>query len=109
MRLVLGRNLLPSEHLAGMTTRSVQTDDIIVSKFGNGAFNYRRAFHPLADFPRNVGCDPRIRRLFHQAERLLNALVRNEAQKGGLFKLHRQSLAQRVVENRFARSVPHGP
>ena len=45
---------------------------------------------------------PRIFRLSHQRQRLLDLLIRNQAEERGLLKLHGQSLAQRVVKHRIA-------
>ena len=51
---------------------------------------------------RDLRSQPRIFRLSHQSQRLLDLLVRNQAEKRRLLQLHGQSLAQRVVKHRIA-------
>ena len=51
------------------------------------------------------GRQPRVRRLAHQAQRLLDALLGDEAEERRLFELYRQPLAKRPVEHRVAGRV----
>ena len=60
---------------------------------------------PHAHTLRNVGSQPRIRRLVHQRQRFPDALLRHQAEERRLLELHRESLSQRVVEHRIAGRV----
>ena len=51
------------------------------------------------------GRQPRVRRLAHQTQHLLNTLLGDEAEKWRLLKLYRQSLAKRPVKHRVAGRV----
>ena len=54
----------------------------------------------LADLLSHVRRQPRLFRLSHQRQLLLDLPVRNQAEERRLLKLHGQSLAQRVVKHR---------
>ena len=66
------------------------------------AVHHCRACGSLTDLLRDLRGQPRIFRLSHQRQRLLDLLIRNQAEERRLLKLHGQPLAQRVVKNRIA-------
>src|SRR5258708_34773230 len=78
---------------------------MLVSETGNRAIQDGGACGSLADFPSELRSKPRIRRLAHQTERLLDSLVRDEAEERRLLELHGQPLAKRPVEHGVARRV----
>ena len=66
------------------------------------AFQNSRTCGSLADLLRDFRSQPRVFRLSHQRQRLLDLPVRNQGEERRLLKLHGQSLAQRVVKHRIA-------
>jgi hypothetical protein len=82
-----------------------QAQHILTSQACDGAFQNRGAGGSLADLLRDFRSQPRIFRLPHQRQRLLDLLVRDQVEELRLLQLHGQSLAQRAVKNGVARRV----
>src|SRR5258708_27508764 len=78
---------------------------MLVSETGNRAIQDGGACGSLADFPSELRSKPRIRRLAHQPERILDTLVRDEAEERRLLELHGQPLAKRPVKHGVPRLV----
>src|ERR1700751_519007 len=60
---------------------------------------------PLAEFSGDLRCELRIGRLVHEAEGLLDVLLRHEAKEWRLFELYRKALTEGAVEDRVTRRV----
>ena len=63
------------------------------------------AAHALADLARHLRRQPVTRGAAHQLQSLVHLALGNQVEKGRLLKLYRESLLQRVVENRIAGGV----
>ena len=95
-------DLLLVENASGVAVPGAQAQDILAPKAGDRAFQHCGAGGPLTDLLRDLRGQPRIFRLSHQRQRLLDLLIRNQAEERRLLKLHGQPLAQRVVKHRIA-------
>ena len=97
--------LLFSEDLSTAAVPGAQPQDVLASEACNRAFQNRGAPGSLADLASDLWSEPRLGRPVHQTQYLLDLLVRNETEERGLFQLHRQPLAKRLVKDRIARLV----
>ena len=95
-------DLLLIENASGVAVPGAQAQHILASKAGDRAFQNSGACRSLADLLSDLRSQPRLFRLSHQRQRLLDLPVRNQAEERRLLKLHGQSLAQRVVKYRIA-------
>ena len=101
--LFAATDLLLVQNVSGVAVLRAQAQHILASKACDRAFQ-NRARLPV----RSQTCwasstsQLRVFRLSHQSQRLLDLAVRNQAEERRLLKLHRQSLAQRVVKHRIA-------
>ena len=77
-----------------------KAQDVLASKAGDRAFQNHGTGRSLADLLGHVRRQPRLFRLSHQRQLLLDLPVRDQAEERRLLKLDRQSLAQRVVKHR---------
>ena len=94
--------LLLREDISGAAVSGAQPQDVLASEPRNRAFQNRGAAGALADLPGDLRSEPRLGRPVHQAQYLLDALVRDESEERGLFQLHGQPLAKRLIEHRIA-------
>ena len=95
-------HLLLIDSVSSVAVPRAQAQDILASKAGDRAFQNHGACRSLADLLRHIRRQPRLFRLSHQRQLLLDLPVRNQAEERRLLKLHGQSLAQRVVKHRVA-------
>ena len=82
-----------------------QAEDVLTAERRDRSFQDGGAGGPDAHALRNVGSQPRIRRLVHQQQRSSDAVVGDEAEERRLLELYRESLSQRIVEHRIAGRV----
>ncbi len=82
MHLILGRNLLPRENLAGMTINGIEADDVLICEFRNGTFDCGSALGTLAEVSGDFRREPGIGGLSHQGQGLTDLLVIDNPQKG---------------------------
>ena len=94
--------LLVGEDVAGRAVLRAQSEDVLTAEARDRAFQDGGARGPHADVLRDLGSQPRIRRLVHQTQRSSDPFVGDEAEERRLLQLHRQSLPQRLVEHRIA-------
>src|SRR5579864_6258399 len=97
--------LLLIQHVAGVAVLCAQAQYILASDTCDGAFQDSGTRSSLADLLSYFRSHPRVFRLSHQSQRLLDLLVSNQTEEWRLLKLHSQALAQRVVEYRIARLI----
>src|SRR5262249_30024323 len=100
-----GFNLLMRDRLPALTVDRFQRDHVIASEAGNRPYEQRLNPAPLADLAPHLARDLLIVRTLHQPEGLSGALFGEDVQIGRLFKLYRQALFERAVEDRIARGV----
>ena len=93
-------DLLLIQNASGVAVPGAQAQHILAAKAGDRAFQNCGACGSLADLLSEFRSQPRLFRLSHQRQLLLDLPVRNQAEERRLLKLHGQSLAQRVVEHR---------
>ena len=98
-------HLLLVEDVAGAAVRGAQPEDILRAQAGNRPFEHGSARRALADISGQRRRERRIRRLPHQRQDVLNALLRHQAEKRRLLQLDGQPLAERRVEHRIAGCV----
>ena len=98
-------HLLLIEDVSGAAVLCAQPQYVLASETGNRAIQDGGASGSLADFPGDLRSQPRIRRLAHQTQRLLDTLVGDQAEERRLFQLYRQPLAKRSVKHRVAGRV----
>lgn len=97
--------LLLRQRISGRAVHRLQSNHVIPSQTRNRARDIGFASDSLAKVARYSGRKPRIRRLIHQAKRLPHALLGDDAEERRLFKLHVQTLPERVVKNLIASRV----
>src|SRR5262249_32669022 len=97
--------LFLTQHVSGATAPCAQPQYVLASKFCNRAIQGGGASGSLADFLSEGGSQRRIRWLAHQTQRLLDALLGDQAEKRRLFELYCQALAKSSVKRRVARRV----
>ena len=95
-------HLLLIDNVSRVAVPRAQAQYILASKAGDRAFQNHGTCRSLADLLSHFRSQPRLFRLSHQSQLLLDLPVRNQAEERRLLKLHGQSLAQRVVEHRVA-------
>ena len=95
-------DLLLVEKVSGAAVLGAQAQHILASQSRDRAFQNRGTPGSFADLLSDFRSQPRIFRLTHQSQRLLDLLVPNQTEERRLLKLYRQSLAQRVVKYRIA-------
>jgi hypothetical protein len=74
-------------------------------KLGHRTGQHGLAAHTLTKIARQVGGQPLARRASHEAESLLHAGLRHDAQERRLFQVHSQRLLQSSIEHGIARGV----
>src|SRR4029077_10673725 len=94
--------LLLINNVSCVAVLRAQAQYILASKAGDRAFQNHSTCSSLADLLSHFRSQPRLFRLSHQSQRLLDLPVRNQAQERRLLKLDGQSLAQRVVKDSIA-------
>src|SRR4051794_6644877 len=67
--------LLFIEDVSGAAVPRAQAHNVLAAEAGNRAIEDGGACGSLADFPGELGSEPRIRRLSHQTQRLPDALL----------------------------------
>ena len=92
--------LLVGDDVASGAVLRPQGQDVLTTHAGDRSIEHRGACRSDAHSLSNLGSQPRIRRLLHHRQRFSDAFLRDEAEERRLLKLHRESLAQRVVEHR---------
>ena len=97
-----GLHLLLVEDVPSAAVPGAQSQNILASETGQRAFQDGSARGSLADLLCDLGSQRRVSRLTHQMQRPLNTLLRNEAEKGRLFELHGEALAECSVEHWIA-------
>src|SRR5262249_14433641 len=97
--------LLVSKGLTCSTIHCSEAKYVFASQVCYRAVYGCGALRSLAEFISNLWADMRIRQLAHLTKGLLNTGIGNQAQKGGLFELDRQTLPQRAVKNGVAGGV----
>ena len=97
--------LLLVQNAAGIAVPGAQAQHVLAAEAGDRAIQNCGARGSLTDLLREFRSQPRLLRLSHQRQLLLDLPVRNQAEERRLLKLHRQSLAQRVVEDRVTSLV----
>ncbi len=98
-------HLLLIEDITSAAAPGLQGQHILASDGRNRALEDRSAPGAFADCPSEFWSKPRVRTVPHQAKRVRNPLIRNQAEIGRLPKLNRQTLAQGLVEHRVTRGV----
>src|SRR5215467_11687900 len=97
--------LLIVEDVSGSAVPATQAQYIVVPEWRNCSFQYGSASGTFADLSRESGRKPHLCRLAHEAERLLDALLRNQAEERRLLQLYGQSVAKRPVKYRIASAI----
>ena len=103
--LALRLHLTLRQGIAGDAVLGAQGDDVAAAQRGDGAGEQGPRANPLADVASDLVGDGLHRIALHHAQRGLDALVRHHVQERRLAQLHRQGLAERVVEHRVAGAV----
>ena len=94
-------DLLLIEDAARRAVPGAQAQHILAAKTGNRPLQSHRTCGSLADLLRDVRRHPRVFRLAHQRQHLLDLPVRNHG-KRRLFELERQPLTERIVKDGIA-------
>ena len=104
---LLARSLLLRlrQHLAGAAVRGFQADDVLAAEAGNRAGQHGLAAGALTDFSGDLGRQAVAGRTAHQFQSLIHLALGKKIEKGRLSELHRQSLLERIVEDRIARLI----
>src|SRR5262249_1887707 len=94
--------LLLIQDFTGTAVLREQRQHVLASETSDRPFHNRSASGPLADFPSGLRGEAYVRRLPHEEQGVMDALVGNQAEEGRLFKLYGQALAQRPIKYRVA-------
>ena len=89
MVLVAGLSFRARQRFTACAVDRFEGQQILRANLRNRAVEDGGAPRPLAEFPRNLRREFRIRRLAHHLQGLLDSLVRDKAQEGRLFQLYR--------------------
>ncbi len=103
--LAVGGSFGASHGVAGTAIHGAQLQNILFAEVGDGAIESGDTSDALAQVSGDLQCDAFVGRLAHQAQRLLDAALGDKAQERRLFKLHRQTLTQRIVEHRIVGAI----
>lgn len=103
--LARGLGLFLVDHRARLAAFGSEADHVLVPEPRDRSVEDRGAAGSFADRERDRRGQACVGRLRHHRERLLDAVVRHEAEERRLFELDDQSLAQRDVERRIAGRV----
>ncbi len=95
-------HLLLIENAVRAASPGAKAQKILAANAIHAPLEDRGAGQTLAYLPRQLRSQTRLRWLAHQPQGLLNAVIRDEAQKWRLLKLHREALTQGTVEYRVA-------
>src|SRR5438477_5324913 len=78
--LLRGLYLFLIKDVSGAAVLRAQTQNVLASEAGNGAFKDSGTPGPLANFPSELRGQPRIRLLAHETQCLLDPLVGDETE-----------------------------
>ena len=103
LRLFLAKNV------SGAAVPGVYPQDVLASEALNRALQDDRAVGSLTDLLRYLGGEARLGRPVHQPQHLVDLLIRDERQEGGLFQLNGQALSKDSIEYRIAGLFSNSP
>ena len=100
----LARRLLLrfGQHVPRVAVHRLQANHVLAAQPGNRAGQHGLAARALADLARHLRRQPVTGGTAHQLQCLVHLALGNQVEKGRLLKLYRESLLQRVVEDRVA-------
>ena len=98
-------HLFLGQDVAAAAALGAQSQHVLRAEAGDRALEHRAAAEAFAGLAGHRAGQWGVGGMAHQPQRLADALVRDEAEKGRLLQLHCQALSQGVVEHRVAGGV----
>ena len=93
------------QHVPGVAVHRLQANHVLAAQPGNRAGQHGLAAGALADLAGHLRRQTVTGGTAHQLQGLVHLALGNQVEKGRLLKLYRESLLQRVVEDRVAGRV----